>query len=76
MDLAVPTGNKLTDTTNGFFMTMNENVDVFAAAIRKDPRLQGGFNCAGFSQVGSFLEDALERSKCCRSETRASYPSG
>ncbi|KAL3909364.1 MAG: hypothetical protein SGPRY_009454, partial [Prymnesium sp.] len=29
---------------------MNENVDVFAAAIRKDPRLQGGFNCAGFSQ--------------------------
>ncbi|KAL1528540.1 hypothetical protein AB1Y20_009883 [Prymnesium parvum] len=48
--VCVPTGNRLTDTTNGFFMTMNDNVDVFAAAIRKDPKLKGGFNCVGFSQ--------------------------
>ena len=43
--VCIPTGNRLTDTTNGFFMTMNKNVDVFAENIRKDANLRGGFNC-------------------------------
>lgn len=46
----VPTGNALTDTTNGFLMTMERNVDLFAHNIRQDPRLNAGFNCVGFSQ--------------------------
>lgn len=43
--VCIPTGNRLTDTTNGFFMTMNHNVDKFAENIRKDPKLRDGFNC-------------------------------
>ena len=49
----MPTGNRLTDTTNGFLMTMDENVDVFAARVLKDEQLKRGFNCVGFSQVAS-----------------------
>jgi len=48
--VCVPTGNALTDTTNGFLMTMDKNVEVFAAKIRRDPKLKGGFNCIGLSQ--------------------------
>ena len=39
--VCVPTGNRLTDTTNGFFMTMNDNVDLFAANIAKDEKRRG-----------------------------------
>merc|ERR1719277_1847085 len=49
--VCIPTGKDLNeDTNNGFFMTMNKNVDVFAQAIKNDPKLQGGFNAIGFSQ--------------------------
>lgn len=48
--VCVPTGNRLTDTTNGFFMTMDDNVDVFASKIQADPALADGFNCVGLSQ--------------------------
>ena len=51
--VCIPTGNRLTDTTNGFLMTMNENVDVFADKILKDAQLKDGFNCVGFSQGNS-----------------------
>ena len=49
----VPTGNVLTDTTNGFLMTMDKNVDVFAENIRKNPEFRDApfINCVGFSQV-------------------------
>ena len=57
----VPTGNRLTDTTNGFFMTMDKNVDVFAANIRKDPKLAGGFNCVGFSQGNSLCRGYIQK---------------
>jgi hypothetical protein len=41
--VCIPTGaNKVKDTNNGFFMTMNTNVDVFAAKIRADPKQVGG----------------------------------
>ena len=32
--VCIPTGNFLTDTTNGFFMTMDDNVDKFAENVR------------------------------------------
>lgn len=60
--VCVPTGaNKVKDTNNGFFMTMNTNVDVFAAAIRKDPKLANGFNCAGFSQGNSLCRGYIQK---------------
>jgi len=57
----VPTGNRLTDTTNGFFMTMDANVDAFAANIRKDEKLTKGFNCIGFSQGNSLCRGYLQK---------------
>lgn len=59
--VCVPTGNRLTDTTNGFLMTMNDNVDVFAAKILKDPKLKGGFNCVGFSQGNSLCRGYIQK---------------
>jgi len=59
--VCVPTGNRLTDTTNGFFMTMDKNVDVFAENIRKHPELSGGFNCVGFSQGNSLCRGYIQK---------------
>ena len=59
--VCVPTGNRLTDTTNGFFMTMNKNVDVFAERIRADKALSDGFNCVGFSQGNSLCRGYIQK---------------
>jgi len=59
--VCVPTGNRVTDTTNGFLMTMDKNVDVFAANIRKDPKLAKGFNCVGFSQGNSLCRGYIQK---------------
>lgn len=60
--VCVPTGDTQgSDTMNGFFMTMNKNVDVFAAKVKKDPKLAGGFNAAGFSQGNSIIRGYIER---------------
>ena len=50
-----PAGNVVTDTTNGFLMTMDDNVDAFNANIQKNPNLANldGINCVGFSQGNS-----------------------
>jgi len=57
----VPTGSRLTDTTNGFFMTMNTNVDVFANKIKADAKLKDGFNCIGFSQGNLLCRGYIQR---------------
>ena len=57
----VPTGNRLTDTANGFIMTMDKNVDVFAEKIRKDPKLKDGFHCVGFSQGNSLCRGYIQK---------------
>jgi len=60
--VCIPTGDtKMKDTNNGFFMTMNKNVDVFAAKIRADPKLANGFNCVGFSQGNSLCRGYIHR---------------
>jgi len=59
--VCIPTGNRLTDTTNGFLMTMNENVDVFADKILKDAQLKDGFNCVGFSQGNSLCRGYVQK---------------
>jgi len=59
--VCVPTGkNKGQDTNNGFFMTMNKNVEVFAAAIKADKNLAKGFNCVGFSQGNSLCRGYIQ----------------
>ena len=58
----VPTGSNLRkDTDNGFFMTMDKNVDVFASKIRGDPRLKDGFHCVGFSQGNSLCRGYIQK---------------
>lgn len=59
--VCVPTGNRITDTLNGFFMTMDKNVDVFAEKIRNDTKLAGGFNCVGFSQGNSLCRGYIQK---------------
>ncbi|KAG7385359.1 Palmitoyl-protein thioesterase 1 [Phytophthora pseudosyringae] len=39
------------DVQNSFFITMNNQTEMFAKIVREDPQLTNGFNAAGFSQV-------------------------
>jgi palmitoyl-protein thioesterase len=58
----IPTGNNiLTDTINGFLLSMDKSVDVFAEKIRADPKLKGGFNAAGFSQGNSLIRGYIQK---------------
>jgi len=60
--VCIPTGaTQGSDTNNGFFMTMDKNVEVFAAAIKKDPKLAGGFNAVGFSQGNSVVRGYIQK---------------
>ena len=60
--VCVPTGDtRAKDTSNGFFMNMDENVDVFAAKIRADANLKGGFNAVGFSQGNSLIRGYIQK---------------
>ena len=59
--VCIPTGTRLTDTTNSFFKTMNWNVDEFAKNIRKDAQLKDGFNCVGFSQGNSLCRGYIQK---------------
>lgn len=60
--VCIPTGaTQGSDTNNGFFMTMDKNVEVFAAAIKKDPKLAGGFNAVGFSQGNSLIRGYIQK---------------
>jgi len=58
----VATGDgRVKDTANGFFMTMDDNVDAFAERIRADPKLREGFNCVGFSQGNSLCRGYVQK---------------
>jgi len=60
--VCIPTGSsQSTDTTNGFFMTMNKNVDVFAQKVRADARLKNGFHAVGFSQGNSVVRGYIQK---------------
>jgi len=60
--VCIPTGNnKITDTANGFTMTMNKNVDVWAEKIAKDPKLANGFHAVGFSQGNSVIRGYVQK---------------
>jgi palmitoyl-protein thioesterase len=58
----IPTGdNRLSDTINGFLMSMDENVDVFAEKVKADPKLSKGFNCIGLSQGNNICRGYIQR---------------
>jgi len=60
--VCIPTGpDQGSDSSNGFFMTMDKNVEVFAEAIKKDPKLAGGFNAVGFSQGNSIIRGYIQK---------------
>lgn len=54
-------GSVASDTTNGFFMNVNDQVDLAYSLIKKDPKLAGGYNAMGFSQGGQFLRALAQR---------------
>lgn len=63
--VCVPTGdNRISDTKNGYFMTMDDNVDVFAAKVRADENLKDGFNCVGFSQGTMLCRGYIHKVNC------------
>lgn len=60
--VCVPTGkNLIQDTERGFFMTMNDNVDVFAGKIKNDTKLSSGFNCISFSQGANLCRGYIQK---------------
>jgi palmitoyl-protein thioesterase len=60
--VCIPTGSsRIEDTLNGFFMSMDESVDVFAAKVRSDPKLAGGFNCVGLSQGNNICRGYIQK---------------
>jgi len=60
--VCIPTGNnKISDTANGFFMTMDKSVDVFAKKIKADPKLANGFHCVGLSQGNSLCRGYIQK---------------
>jgi len=60
--VCIPTGkNQREDTINGYFMSMNKNVEIFAEKIRKDPHLKNGFHAVGFSQGNNVVRGYLAK---------------
>lgn len=49
------------DTLNGFFMNVNEQIDMAYKIIKADPKLAKGYNAIGFSQGGQFLRGLAQR---------------
>jgi len=60
--VCIPTGgNIITDTIYGYLKDMDSSVDVFAAKIKADPKLSGGFNAIGFSQGNSLIRGYIQK---------------
>ncbi|GBG25164.1 Palmitoyl-protein thioesterase 1 [Hondaea fermentalgiana] len=53
--------NQPEDTTNGFFMNMNKQVEHFAAKVRADAKLSKGFSAIGLSQGTLVIRGYIER---------------
>jgi len=53
--------NMISDMMGSFTETMNEEVNVFAAAVRADAKLAGGFNAIGYSQGALIIRGYIEK---------------
>lgn len=52
----IPTGDNLhDDTINGYFMSMDENIEIFAKKVKEDPNLKNGFHAIGMSQGNNVI---------------------
>ena len=51
----------ISDTLNGFFMDVNEQIEMVCNIIKNDNQLQEGYNAIGFSQGGQFLRGLAQR---------------
>merc|ERR1712039_939014 len=49
------------DQSNGFLMSMDDQVDQFARVVRADPKLAQGFNAIGFSQGNTVIRGYIHR---------------
>ncbi|XP_072103286.1 palmitoyl-protein thioesterase 1 [Mobula birostris] len=60
--LSLEIGNSIEeDIENGFFMNVNEQVELVCHILSKDKKLQNGYNSMGFSQGGQFLRAVAQR---------------
>lgn len=60
--VCVPGGDTQgSDTISGFLVTMDKNVDNFAARVRNDTKLKGGFDAIGLSQGNSVIRGYIQR---------------
>lgn len=60
--VCIPTGDtRGEDTMNGFILSMDENVDVFAEKVQADPLLANGFNCIGLSQGNNICRGYIQK---------------
>ena len=59
------------DTTNGFLMPVNEQIDLACELIKNDTNLANGYNAIGFSQGGQFLRGVAQ--KCPGMRTLVSF---
>lgn len=61
--VCIPTGKSFAEDTNhGYFLSMNANVDIFAAAIEADPNLRNKrFHAIGFSQGNNVIRGYMTR---------------
>merc|ERR1712002_807896 len=53
--------NVAEDTTNGFLLNANKQVDMVCDMLQKDEKLANGYNALGFSQGGQFLRAIAQR---------------
>jgi len=54
-------GCSVEDQSNGFLMTMDDQVDQFARVVQADKQLAGGFNAIGFSQGNTVIRGYIHR---------------
>jgi len=58
----IPTGStQHTDTNNGFFLSMDASVDIFASQIQSIPQFKDGFNAIGLSQGNNIIRGYIAR---------------
>lgn len=60
--VCVPGGpNQIEDTLSAFLINMNKNVDYFAAEVRNNSNLAGGFDAFGLSQGNAIIRGYIQK---------------
>uniref|UniRef100_A0A0B6ZLU3 Palmitoyl-protein thioesterase 1 n=1 Tax=Arion vulgaris TaxID=1028688 RepID=A0A0B6ZLU3_9EUPU len=60
--LSLEIGNNIIeDMENSFLMNVNTQINIVCNLLKKDPKLQNGYNALGFSQGGQFFRAVAQR---------------